>query len=165
MASESIAHEAEWAIGSEPIRDRGIIVNYCILRQNRGVVIKCMLCYVMSYSNKQIQSCNAKRWRQRERQKIAIVLISKKKACKCSTLFCTFIWRCFARWQRETSQLNILYRKWRMCSPKFLLLVSLVAFFFHCRSLSPRWPLAFLIFSPPSFMFFFQRNSSLLFCV
>ena len=65
--------------------------------------------------------------------KIAIVLISKKKLYKCSTLSCTFFWRCFATRQRETSQLHILYRKCRMCSPQFLLLVSLVAFFFHCR--------------------------------
>ena len=55
--------------------------------------------------------------------------ISKKNLCKCSTLFCTFIWRYFARQQRETSQLHILHRKCRMCSPKLLLLVSLFAFF------------------------------------
>ena len=63
-------------------------------------------------------------------------LISKKKLYKCSTLSCTFFWRCFATRQRETSQLHILYRKCRMCSPQFLLLVSLVAFFFtaaHCH--------------------------------
>ena len=36
-------------------------------------------------------------------------------------------------------------------------------FVFHRRSFSPRWPLAFLILSPPGykiFTFFFQRNSS-----
>ena len=30
MASESIAHKAEWAIDSEPIRARGIIVKYIL---------------------------------------------------------------------------------------------------------------------------------------
>ena len=37
---------------------------------------------------------------------------------------------------RRPMQLHILYRKCRMCSPQFLLLVSLVAFFFtaaHCH--------------------------------
>ena len=38
---------------------------------------------------------------------------------------------------------------------------------FHCRSFSPGWPLAFFIFSPPLWisMFFFLRNSSLLFSI
>ena len=49
-----------------------------------------------------------------------------------------------------------------MCTPKVLLLVSLFTFF-HCCSFSPCWPLAFRIFSPPIFMFFFQRNSRPLF--
>ena len=42
-----------------------------------------------------------------------------------------------------------------------------VRFYFHCRSFSPCGPLAFLIFSPPLwiFMFFFLQNSSLLFPV
>ena len=42
-----------------------------------------------------------------------------------------------------------------------------VRFFFHCRSFSPCWPLAFLIFSPLlwNFMSFFQRNSPLLFLI
>ena len=37
-----------------------------------------------------------------------------------------------------------------------------VRFYFHCRSFSPCWPLAFLIFSPPLwiFMVFLLRNSS-----
>ena len=41
------------------------------------------------------------------------------------------------------------------------------AFIFHCRSFSPGWPLAFLIFSPPLWisMFFFLRNSSPLFSI
>ena len=42
-----------------------------------------------------------------------------------------------------------------------------VRFYFHCRSFSPYWPLAFLIFSPPLWisMFFFLRNSPPLFSI
>ena len=45
--------------------------------------------------------------------------------------------------------------------------VFMFAFIFHCRSFSPCWPLAFLIFSPPLWisMFFFLRNSSPLFSI
>ena len=54
-----------------------------------------------------------------------------------------------------------------MCLPNILFPVFMFAFIFHCRSFSPCWPLAFLIFSPPLwiFMFFFLRNSSPLFSV
>ena len=54
-----------------------------------------------------------------------------------------------------------------MCLPNILLPVFMCAFIFHCRSFSPCWPLAFLIFSPPLWisMFFFLRNSSPLFSV
>ena len=38
---------------------------------------------------------------------------------------------------------------------KFCCLCS-CSLFFPCRSFSPWWPLAFLFFSPPIFMFFFQ---------
>ena len=63
---------------------------------------------------------------------------------------------------------KFVWRNCRMCSPKILSLVFLFAFnFFHCRSFSPCWPLAFLIFSPPLWisMFFFLRNSSPLFSI
>ena len=45
--------------------------------------------------------------------------------------------------------------------------VFMFAFIFHCRSFSPCWLLAFLIFSPPLSisMFFFLQNSSPLFSV
>ena len=67
------------------------------------------------------------------------------------TFFVHFFCRCFARLQRETSQLHFLWRKCRMCS------CSIFSFFLLvCRSFSPGWPLAFLIFSPPlqKFLFF-----------
>ena len=50
---------------------------------------------------------------------------------------------------------------------RFCFLCSCSLLFFHCRSFSPCWPLAFLIFSPPlwNFHVFFQRNSSPLFSI
>ena len=54
-----------------------------------------------------------------------------------------------------------------MCLPNILFLVFMFSFIFHCRSFSPFWPLAFLIFSPLLWisMFFFLRNSSPLFSI
>ena len=54
-----------------------------------------------------------------------------------------------------------------MCLPNILFPVFMFAFIFHCRSFSPCWLLAFLIFSPPLriSMFFFLRNSSPLFSI
>ena len=54
-----------------------------------------------------------------------------------------------------------------MCLPNILFPVFMFAFIFHCRSFSPCWPLAFLIVSPPLwiFMFFFRQNSSVLFSI
>ena len=54
-----------------------------------------------------------------------------------------------------------------MCLPNILFPVFMFAFIFHCRSFSPCWPLAFLIFSPPLWisMFFSLRNSSPLFSI
>ena len=40
-------------------------------------------------------------------KKTTMSLISKKQLCTCSKLFCTFLCRCFARPQRETSR-NLL---------------------------------------------------------
>ena len=53
----------------------------------------------------------------------------------------------------ETSWLHVLWRNCRTCS---------CSLFFHCRSFSPRWPLAFLIFSPPlqNFMLFLRQKMS-----
>ena len=54
-----------------------------------------------------------------------------------------------------------------MCLPNILFPVFMFAFIFHCRSFSPCWPLAFLIFSPPLWisMLFFLTNSSPLFSI
>ena len=54
-----------------------------------------------------------------------------------------------------------------MCLPNILFSVLMFAFIFHCRSSSPCWPLAFLIFSPPLWIsvFFFLRYSSPLFSI
>ena len=86
--------------------------------------------------------------------------ISKKQICTCSTLFCTFVYRCFARLQCKTKTWSFLvthYFLWgncRMCSPKILLLAfSYSIYFLHSRSFSPCWPLVFLIFSPPLWNF------------
>ena len=56
----------------------------------------------------------------------------------------------------EVSWLHVLWRKCRTCS---------CSLFFHCRSFSPSWPLAFLIFSPPlqDFMLFLPQKMSPLF--
>ena len=58
----------------------------------------------------------------------------------------------------EASWLHVLSRKRRTCS---------CSIFFHCRSFSPRWPLAFIIFSPPlqNFMLFLPQKTSPLFFV
>ena len=61
-----------------------------------------------------------------------------------------------------------LWRNCRMCSPKILVLGFLFTFiFFHCRSFSPCWPLAFLIcltagmkFSRFSPLFLITRSGS-----
>ena len=54
-----------------------------------------------------------------------------------------------------------------MCLPNISFPVFMFAFILHCRSFSPCWSLAFLIFSPSLWisMFFFLRNSSPLFSI
>ena len=56
----------------------------------------------------------------------------------------------------EASWLHVLWRKCRPCS---------YSLFFYCRSFSPRWLLAFPIFSPPlqNFMLLLQQKMSPLF--
>ena len=73
-------------------------------------------------------------------KKIDTLISNKKQLCKCSTLFCTFLCRSFARPQRETFQLHILWgKKCRMCSPKILFSLCFCSLFFHYRSFLPCW--------------------------
>ena len=57
--------------------------------------------------------------------------------------FCTLLCRYFARLQRETSRNFLVTRFMQEMSCVFLFI------FFPCRSFSPWWALAFLIFPPP----------------
>ena len=63
--------------------------------------------------------------------------------------------RCFARRQHETSsELHPLIKTMsHVLSKYFVSCAPFCFFFFHCRSFSPRWSLAFLIFSPPLYNF------------
>ena len=80
-----------------------------------------------------------------ERWKTAIRLNSKKnQLCTCSTLFCTFLCRCFPRLQRQTSR-NLLVT---LLMEEMSYVFSFT--FFHRRSFSPCiWLLAARILSPP----------------
>ena len=122
----------------------------------------------------------------------SIDLISKKKKnCTCSTPFFLISKKKknkFARAARFLSFLPLLYttttlfcttktsnflvthyfyRGIVVCAYPILSPVFMFAFIFHCRSFSPCWPLAFLIVSPPLwiFLFFSLQNSSFLFSV
>ena len=98
------------------------------------------------------------------------LLISKKQICTCSTLFCLSLAVVLHDYNAVLYDQNVklssytlfLWRNCRMCLPNILFPVFMFAFIFHCHSFSPCWPLAFLIFSPPLwiFMVFFLRNSS-----
>ena len=55
----------------------------------------------------------------------------------------------------EASWLHGLWGNCRTCS---------CLLFFHCRSFSPRWPLAFLIFSPPLQILCCSSNKKCLLC-
>ena len=106
-----------------------------------------------------------------------IDLISKKTNCTCSTLFlliskkqicsaaCFFVFLLplfctTATMFCTTKTSNFLVTHYFygeivvcaypiFCLPNILFPVFMFAFIFHCRSFSPCWPLAFLIFSPP----------------
>ena len=73
------------------------------------------------------------------------------------TFFCTFLCRCFTRLQRETSRNFLVTRFIEEISYLFLFTL-----FFHCRSFSPWWPLAFLIFSGAKFSHFSSTKNCLL---
>ena len=93
-------------------------------------------------------------------KKKTIGVISKKATLHVKhTFFYTFFCRCFAPLKRETSRNFLVTRFMEEMSYVFLFT------FFLCRSFSPRWPLAFLIFSPPlqNFMLFLQQKMPPLF--
>ena len=70
----------------------------------------------------------------------------KSNFARAAHFFCTFLWSCFARLQRETSRnffkLHFLWRKCRKCSRSLFFSLPLI-FTLHW------WPLAFLTLSPP----------------
>ena len=148
------------------------------------------------------------RRRRQERWKTTVTVgLISKQLCTCSTLFRTFLCRCFARLQRETFR-NFLVTRYDL-QRRFLLQYSVqhcrdivsssynidstlccaknrrcvsscvtsplwkkyrafsFSLFFHCRSFSPWWLLAFLIFSPrpQNFILFLQQRISPLFFV
>ena len=66
------------------------------------------------------------------------LISNKKQLCTCSTLFCQFLCRCFARPQRKTFQLHILWKTSVLCAhQRFCCLCSCSLFFFRCRSFLP----------------------------
>ena len=69
----------------------------------------------------------------------------KKQLCTCSTLFCTFLCRCFARLQRETSRNFLVTRFMEEMSYVFSFTFFSLPLIFTLHW----WPLAFLILSPP----------------
>ena len=69
-------------------------------------------------------------------EKTTIGLIRKKATLHVQHTFCTFLYRCLARLQRETSRTFLVTRFVEEMS-----YVSLFIFFLHCRSFSPWWPL------------------------
>ena len=78
------------------------------------------------------------------------VKLAKTAFARAAHFFCTFLCRCFARLQRETSR-NFL--DVTRCLEEMSYVVSFT-FFFHCRSFSIftwhcGWLLAFIILSPP----------------
>ena len=80
-----------------------------------------------------------------KRWKTTIGLISKSNFARAAHFFCTFLCRCFARLQRETSRNFLVTRFMEEMSYVF-------SFTFFSRPLIFTlhwWPLAFLILSPP----------------
>ena len=69
----------------------------------------------------------------------------QQQLCTCSTLFCTFLCRCFARLQRETSRNFLVTRFMEEMSYVFSFTFFSLPLIFTLHW----WPLAFLILSPP----------------
>ena len=87
----------------------------------------------------------------------------KKQLCTCSTLFCTFLYRCFQRLQRETSRNFLVTRFMKEMSYVFSFTFFFTAVHFHlalgAASISH-------FFTAPttkklSSLFFFSRSRSL----
>ena len=83
--------------------------------------------------------------------------LAKRQLCTCSTLFCTFLCRCFARLQRETSRNFLVTRFMEEMSYVFPFT------FFHYRSFSPciggRQHFSFCHRRYKIFMLFFQQKN------
>ena len=80
-------------------------------------------------------------------EKATIGLIRKKGTliCSCSTLFCTFLSRCFERLQHESSR-NFLVT---LFLEEMLYVFSFTFVFTAAHFYLALWPLAFLMLSPP----------------
>ena len=104
---------------------------------------------VYSSFKQNIKSCNAKRRRQRWRTAKNNNRSNQQKRnfAHAVHFFCTFLYRCFARLQRETSRNFLVTRFFR-------------SLFFHCRSFSPciggRQHFSFCYRRYKIFMLFFQ---------
>ena len=93
-------------------------------------------------------------------EKTTIGLISKKATLHFQhTLFVHFLAVVLHDYNVKLPEASWLHILWRKCY------TSSCSLFFHCSSFSPRWPLAFLIFSLPlqNFILFLQQKMSPLF--
>ena len=86
-----------------------------------------------------------------------------KKNCRCSTLLCTFLCRCFARLKRETTRHVCVWRK--CCGSQLFAkksILSSCSLFFHCRSFFTLLAasISHFLTATTKFSSFFQRNSS-----
>ena len=115
---------------------------------------------IYSLLKQNIKSCNAK-WRRQRRRTVKNNNRSnqQKSNFACAAHFSTFLCHYFHNYNvklPETAWLYILWSKYRTCS---------CSLFFHCRSFSTWWPLAFLIFSRllQNFMFSSTKNVSFVF--
>ena len=89
---------------------------------------------------------NIKSWNTKEKVKTTSMIkkrSEKIQLCTYSTLFCTFLCRCFARLQRETSR-NFPLTRFIEEMYVFLFTIFFTAAHFPLGA----WPVAFLIFSP-----------------
>ena len=115
---------------------------------------------IYSLLKQNVKSCNANGEGNENGEKTKIGLISKKATLHVQHTFFVHFFAVVLHDYNvklpEAFWLHVLWRKCRTCS---------CSLFFHCRSFSPRWPLAFLIFSPPlqNLMLILQQKMSPLF--